>query len=209
MSGSTWRSVSGRGRVALEIAADEAVVGDAELQGRGTGVLDDGGAVLLGEGEDAEDPADAELAVAAVDRRAERADMRAGPGRARQQRQRGRRRARRLIGGVDRVAAAARWRRCSRSSGPVRRIEEPDVVLVPLDGDLAAEPAGRRRVVGAGDFDAAVEVHGAACRTGSSERARAAAASSCGRSSANMAATWRLVVPWMRVSAQRPSQRSR
>jgi hypothetical protein len=33
--------------------------------------------------------------------------------------------------------------------------------VVPLDSDLAAEPARRRRVVGAGDFDAAVEMHGA------------------------------------------------
>ena len=38
-------------------------------------------------------------------------------------------------------------------------IEQPDVVVVPLDGDVAAEPARRRRVVGAGHFDAAVEMH--------------------------------------------------
>jgi len=35
------------------------------------------------------------------------------------------------------------------------------VVIVPLDGERAAEPARRRRVVGAGDFDVAVEMHGA------------------------------------------------
>jgi len=35
------------------------------------------------------------------------------------------------------------------------------VVIVPLDGHHAPEPAGRRRIVGAGDFDAAVEVDGA------------------------------------------------
>jgi hypothetical protein len=52
--------------MALEIAADEAVVGDTQLQGRGAGVLDDRGTVLLDEGEDAEDPADPELAVPTV-----------------------------------------------------------------------------------------------------------------------------------------------
>src|SRR5207253_11346989 len=35
------------------------------------------------------------------------------------------------------------------------------VAIVPLDGDRAAEPARRRGVVGAGDFDTAVEMHGA------------------------------------------------
>ena len=39
--------------------------------------------------------------------------------------------------------------------------EQPDVVLVPLDSDLAPEPARRRRVVGTSDFDAAIEMHGA------------------------------------------------
>ena len=62
----------GRGGVALEVAADEAVGGGAELEGGGAGVVDDGGAVLLGQGEDAEDAADAGLAVAAVDRVAQR-----------------------------------------------------------------------------------------------------------------------------------------
>jgi hypothetical protein len=40
-------------------------------------------------------------------------------------------------------------------------IEEADMMLVPLDGDLAADPPGRRSVVGRGDLDAAVEMHGA------------------------------------------------
>jgi hypothetical protein len=54
--------------VALEIPADEAVVGDAELQGGRAGVVDASGAVLLGEREDAEDAADARLAVATMER---------------------------------------------------------------------------------------------------------------------------------------------
>jgi hypothetical protein len=82
----------------LEVAADEAIVGDAELQGRGAGLFDDGGAVLLDEGEDAEDPADAEFPITAVDRLAQRPDLTTGPCRAREERQRRRWCARGLIG---------------------------------------------------------------------------------------------------------------
>ena len=95
-----------RRRVPLEIAADEAVVGDVQLEGGGTGGVDDGRAVLLDEAEDAEDPAHAGFALAAVDRRAQRADVRARPGGLRQQGQRARRCARRAIVGMDRVAPA-------------------------------------------------------------------------------------------------------
>ena len=43
---------------------------------------------------------------------------------------------------------------------PGLRVDEPHDALVPLRVDLAADPAGRRRVVRALDLDAAVEVHG-------------------------------------------------
>src|ERR1700758_1178624 len=84
-------------RVALEVAADEAGLGDAELQGRGTGLPDGDGPGFLDEGEDAEDPAHAEFAITAVDALAERADVLTGPGRTGQQRQRCGRRACRAI----------------------------------------------------------------------------------------------------------------
>ena len=67
-------------------------------------------------------------------------------------------------------------RRCSRRSWPVCGVEQPDVQGVPLHLDCAADPARRRAVVRGLDFDAAVEVHRARRRTGSSETARAAAA---------------------------------
>lgn len=47
--------------------AHEAIVGDGELEGRGTGRVDEGRAVLLDETEDAEDPAHPRFALAAVD----------------------------------------------------------------------------------------------------------------------------------------------
>jgi hypothetical protein len=54
----------GHGRVAVEVAPDEAVLGDAQLQRRRAGVLDRGRAVLLDQAEDTQDTADAEFAVA-------------------------------------------------------------------------------------------------------------------------------------------------
>ena len=65
-----------------------------------------------------------------------------------------------------------------------------------------ADPARRRAVVGGIDFDAAIQVHRAFAELVVAERLQGSG-SSAGFSSANMAATCRLVVPWMRVSAQR------
>src|SRR2546430_7957309 len=139
MSGSTWRRV----RLALKIATDEAVVGDTELHGGGAGVRDDGGAVLLHESEDAEDAAHAALAVAAVDGRAERTDGIPRSRGAGQQRQRGGRRAWRLIVGMDRVAPA-RLTPVLAEQGAGPGVQEPDGATGPLDGHPAAEPARRR-----------------------------------------------------------------
>src|SRR5438876_9001363 len=95
-----------RGRcVTLEVAADEAVVGDPELQGGSAGGGDDGSAVLLDQAEHAEDATHAEGAVSAVDRLAEGADGGAGPRGLAEQRQRGRRGPRRPIVGMDGVMA--------------------------------------------------------------------------------------------------------
>src|SRR3989441_9880622 len=89
--------------MALEIATDEAVVGDLAGEGGGTGGVDDRGPVFLDEAEDAENATDPRLAVAAVDRGAERADVRAGPRGLGQQRRRGQRGPRRLRGGGERA----------------------------------------------------------------------------------------------------------
>ena len=209
MSGSIWRSVSGGARPALEVAADEAVGRDAELERGLRGVVDGGGAVLLREREHAEDAPHAVGAVARVDLAAERADVRAGVSRAGEQLQRrsaaccaGRSASR------DAMMRRAARGRCSRSSWPVFGSSSRTRSSVPLHLDARgrsspAAPSSRRL-----DLDAAVEVHGAlavpvVAKRLDGQRRR------CGCSSANIAATWRLVVPWMRVSAQRVSQRSR
>jgi hypothetical protein len=63
------------GRLTLQGATDEAVLCDAQLQGGGARLLDDDGTVFLDEGEDAEDPANTELAVAAVNAVTQRANL--------------------------------------------------------------------------------------------------------------------------------------
>ena len=105
-------------RVPLEVAPDEAVVGDLQLQRGGAGVLDRRGAVLFDQPEDTQDTADPELAVSAMDRGAElpmwvpaRVACASSVS---------------VVGGV-RVGRSAgwiawrpgAWRRCSRSSAPV------------------------------------------------------------------------------------------
>src|ERR1035441_5295581 len=76
---------------------------------------------------------------------------------------------------------------------------------VPLHTDASSDPAGRRTIVSCFDFYAAVQVYRAFTVLVIAEGLDGSG-SKAGRSSANMAATWRLVVPWMRVSAQRASQ---
>jgi len=115
-------------------------------------------AVFLDEAEDPKDAAHAEFAVAAVDRGAERADVGADPVRAGEQGRRGRRRSRRPILRMDRVAPARALVTMLAEELSGGRIQEADARGVPLDRDRAAEPAGRRAVVGVLDLDTAVEV---------------------------------------------------
>ena len=150
----------GRGGVPLEVAADEAVGRGAALQRRGARVVDDGGAVLLDQGEDPEDPPDAGDAVAAVDRLAQRADPGAGAGGPGQERDGGRRRAARLIRWRDGIAAGA-LRPVFAEELAGAGVEQAHLAAVPLDGDRPTDPPRRRGVVGAIDLDAAVEVDSA------------------------------------------------
>src|SRR5207302_7210461 len=115
-------------------------------------------AVVLGECEHAEDPADAERAVVRVDQGAELADRTAGAVRAGKELPSLGRRAPRAIGGGDRVLPARLPAMLAQELARAR-IEEADALPVPLHGEALAEMPGRRAVVRPVDFDAAVEVH--------------------------------------------------
>ena len=69
----------GRHGSAVEVAPQEAVGGHAEFERGGGGLFDDGGTVLPGESEDAEDAADAGGPVVAMDVVTDRGDGGAGP----------------------------------------------------------------------------------------------------------------------------------
>ncbi|PYO27555.1 MAG: hypothetical protein DMD86_17735, partial [Candidatus Rokuibacteriota bacterium] len=113
--------------------------------------------MLLDQREDPEDAAHPRLAVATVDRLAERADLGARADRARQQGQRGGRGAGRPIRGMD---GATPRRLPAMFSQELARggMEDADVKVVPLDRHVLAEPPRGRGVVGVRDLDAAVEM---------------------------------------------------
>jgi hypothetical protein len=113
--------------------------------------------VLLRERKHPEHPPDAGGALMLVDVIADGPDAGAGRSGSRQRRQRGARRAARAVLVLDAMPAAGRAEVLAQQLAG--RGEQTDVEAIPLDVDLAADPARRRAVVGGLDFDAAVEVH--------------------------------------------------
>jgi hypothetical protein len=73
------------------------------------------------------------------------------------------------------------------------RMQQPDLTEIPLHLHLAADPAWRRAVVGGIDLHGAIQMHRALAILIVAERLERQRQQ--GRLSANMAATWRLVVP--------------
>ena len=149
-----------RGGVTVQVAFQEAVGGHAEFERAGGGVLDDGGTVLLDEGEDAEDAADADGALMAVDVVADGGDGRTG-----------------ALGGGEQ-GESLRW----DAGGPV---VVGDAMPAPLGAQVLTQQLAGARVEEA-DVDV-VPLHVDAASSGNGP--------SAGRSSSNMAATRRLVVP--------------
>ena len=144
---------------AVEVALQEGLGGHAEFERGGGGVFDDSGTTVLpGEREDAEDASDAGGAVVAADVVTDGGTGPLGGGEQGEGLRRG-------AGGPVRVrdAMPAPWRTqvlAEELAGA--RVEQPDVGVVPLHVDAAADPAGRRTVVGRRDLDAAVQMHVAA-----------------------------------------------
>src|SRR3989442_1674445 len=116
----------GRGRMALEVAADDLIAGPGEVEGDGARAVDGRGPVRAGAGEEALDaPVGAQRVVGVV---AERPGV------------------------LPLVRAQER---------PGAQNEDADGARVPLDQEFGPDAARRDAVVGLGDLDAAVEVHGA------------------------------------------------
>jgi hypothetical protein len=193
-----------RSRMAAEIAAQELVSGDTDLEGCTRSVLSNDRAVLAREAEHALDASDPDLALAPVDLIAELADRLTGAVTAEKE----------LIGCRRPVlgpilflgavpASALAHVLTQQRAGP--GIEDANVELIPLHDEICADVSRRHGVVGALDLDVAVEVHDALAEVVVAERLDGQW-QQMGTLLSNMAATWRLVVPWMRVSAQWLSQ---
>ena len=147
-------------QTAFEIPTEKAVRRHAEIERRFRGVVDDGRAVFLGEGEDAEHAPHPGGAFVLVDVRADGADVHAGRRRASEKRDRAGRRARRPVVVVQTMPAAWRAQMLAQQL-PRLRGEQADVQIIPLHLDALPNPAGRGAVVRGLDLDAAIEVHGA------------------------------------------------
>ena len=147
-------------RLPFEIAPYEAIVRRLDFQRGGTGIVEPSGAVLLGEGDQAEDSTYAGLALATMDVRGQSADVFANVvGTLEELKRRGRRAGWPILLGDPMSSGALPKEFAEQLSGD--RVENSYVDRVPLDVDLLAEPPGRNSVVGASDFDAAVDVYGA------------------------------------------------
>ena len=192
-------------RAALQAASHEAVLGHAQLQGQGAGLVGGRAAILLDQREHALNAARSKLGLSLVDGIAESADAGSSLVSPRQQLLDVKWGTPRTVLIADAVRAALLPQMLAQQlSGP--RIEQAHEQPVPLHQHLAPDPSRRRSVVGRLHLDTAVQVNGAIAVLVVAERLQRQRLASKGFSSANIAATCRLVVPWMRVSAQRSSQ---
>ncbi len=148
------------GRMPLEVAAHEAVRGDREIERGGAGIVDGGSSVLAGEREHAEDAPHAVLLLPVVDLLGETSDVLSCPLGAKEQILRAAGRARRPIL-LLRAVVSRPVPQVLAQQHPALRIEDPHLEVVPLHPDGTADVTGRDGVVGAGDLDVPVEVHGA------------------------------------------------
>ena len=150
----------GRLGPAVEVGPEEAVGGHAESERGGGGLFGDGGTVLPGEREDAEDATDAGGAVVTVDVVANGGDAGPGPFGGGEQGEGLRRGAGGPVSVLDAMPAPRRAQVLAEELAGVW-VEQPDVSCVPLDVDATADPSRRRPVVGGRDLDAAIQMHGA------------------------------------------------
>jgi hypothetical protein len=130
-----------RGGPSLEIATQEAIRRDLQLERGFGGVIRGRRAVPLGEREDAEEASHARRALLGVDRQADGMEMRAGVTRPRQEGDGRRGRACRPIRIGDAVMAARRADVLAQELAGLR-IDHADMEIGPLHRDPLADPPG-------------------------------------------------------------------
>src|SRR5579863_1811215 len=149
---SQWRL-----RAAFEIPANETVLGHSQFQGRGTGFLRGGTAILLGQREQAHYAAQSGFALALMDHVADSADVLSCLVGSLQQAQRMRRRAPGAIFVADTMRAALLLDVFAQQLAGAR-IEQAHIHRIPLHIDQPTDPARRRAIVGRVDFNTAIDM---------------------------------------------------
>ena len=126
----------GRGRMALEVAADDLIAGPGEVEGDGARAVDGRGPVRAGEGEEALDAPDGAERILGVERRGELADIRADSGGAGEELEgRGRRPCRPVVGVLAVLAEMLALVLAQEGAGA--GVKDAHGALVPLDLGVA------------------------------------------------------------------------
>src|SRR5207302_423036 len=131
-----------------------------ESERRGAGIIDGRSPVLSREREHAEDSAYAVLLLPGVDLLGETSNVLARALGTQEQSLRAARHPRRPIFVLGAVVARPMPQVFAQQDSALR-IEDPHLEVIPLHPDQSADVPGRYGVVGAGDFDVPIEVHGA------------------------------------------------
>src|SRR6266700_1651659 len=148
----------GRPLAALQIAAYEAILGDAQFQRRRTGIVRSHAAILLDQLENALDATHSEFALASVDSVADRADIGSCLMRTSQQLKQRRRRTTRTIRIADTMSATLAAQMLAQQLAGAG-IEQAHEHRVPLHVDLPPDPARRSSVVSRVNLDATIDMH--------------------------------------------------
>jgi len=144
--------------IALQIAAYEAILGDAQFQRRRTCIVRSHAAILLDQLENALDATHSEFALASMDCVADCADIGSRLVRTRQklkQRRRCTTWAVRIADAMPTTLAAQMLPQQLTGAG----IEQTHEHRVPLYVDLPPDPARRRSVIGCFNLDATIDMH--------------------------------------------------
>src|SRR5208282_429434 len=142
----------------FEIAPDKAVLIDSHFESGGAGILDRSGAKLLGQREHAQHPANAGFSNLAINKVAERTDVRTGSSRSPQQLRNLKRPVLGTILFFNAIPTPFLTDMLPQQQ-PGVGIEDANIKLIPLHLHFSSDPTRRQAVVGGIDFDATVQIH--------------------------------------------------
>lgn len=157
----------------IEITTNEAIFGDAHLQGSGAGIFQRCDTVFLSQGKNSEDATNPQITFPLIDRVAENADLASGSLGAPQELSRTQRHFLGAIFVLDAIPTGSLAKVLTEKLVGTG-IQDPHLRFIPLHLDGSPDPSGRNSVIGGGDFHAAVQVNDALSMLVVTEGARVA-----------------------------------